>query len=283
MKNIISMILAALCLLLAGQAFAQVEVRVQPVRKEFLVGENVALQVKIENFTDRTISLVNSPGRSWLHFTVTRGGEHQPISPNVIPNFPRLEVPAGSSRTVTANLRPYYNLGRDGTYKVVATVRMPDMQTTYSSNRASFLLANGGTVRNFTVQSRGERLNMSVRLLRVGGKDCLFGQVINADSRVVLGACYMGQYLNFMQPRIVLDSAQNLHVLCQSTPEFFCYAIMDNRGNRRHYKVMKRTGGPVELVSSGGAIRAIGLPPSERPKSDDDMPIRSTAERPNRD
>ena len=42
MKNIISMILAALCLLLAGQAFAQVEVRVQPVRKEFLVGENVA-------------------------------------------------------------------------------------------------------------------------------------------------------------------------------------------------------------------------------------------------
>lgn len=283
MKNIISMILAALCLLLAGQAFAQVEVRVQPVRKEFLVGENVALQIKIENFTDRTVSLVNSPGRSWLHFTVTRGGEHQPISPNVIPNFPRLEVPAGSSRTVTANLRPYYNLGRDGTYKVVATVRMPDMQTTYSSNRASFLLANGGTVRNFTVQSRGERLNMSVRLLRVGGKDCLFGQVTNADSRVVLGACYMGQYLNFMQPRIVLDSAQNLHVLCQSTPEYFCYAIMDNRGNRRHYKVMKRTGGPVELVSSGGAIRAIGLVPYERPKSESDLPIRSTAERPNRD
>lgn len=282
MKNIISMILTALCLILAGQAAAQVEVRVQPVRKEFLVGENVALQVKIENFTDRTVSLVNSPGRSWLHFTVTRGGEHQPISPNVIPNFPRLEVPAGSSRTVTANLRPYYNLGRDGTYKVVATVRMPDMQTTYSSNRASFLLANGGTVRNFTVQSRGERLNMSVRLLRVGGKDCLFGQVTNVDSRVVLGACYMGQYLNFMQPRIVLDSAQNLHVLCQATPEYFCYSIMDNRGNRRHYKVMKRTGGPVELVSSGGAIRAIGLTPYERPKSAEDLPIRSTAERPNR-
>ena len=283
MKNIITIILAVFCMLLAGQAAAQVEVRIQPVRKEFVVGENVALQVKIENFTDRTVTFVNTTGRSWLHFTVTRGGEPQPISPNVIPNFPRLEVPAGSSRTVTANLRPYYNLGRDGDYKIVATVRMPDLRTTYSSNRASFLLSNGGTVKNFTVQSRDERLNMSVRLLRVGGKDCLFGQVVNADSRVVLGACYMGQFLNFMQPRIVLDSAQNLHVLCQATPEYFCYSIMDNRGNRRHYKVMKRTGGPVDLVSAAVGIRAIGLVPYERPKSPADGPIRTTAERPDRD
>ncbi|MBR3926797.1 MAG: hypothetical protein IKJ58_08530 [Akkermansia sp.] len=283
MKNIITLILAVCCLLLTGQAAAQVEVRVQPVRKEFLVGENVSLQVKIENFTDRTVSFNNIPGRSWLHFTVIRSGEAHPISPSAIPNFPRLEVPPGSSRVVTANLRPYYNLNRDGSYKVVATVRMPDMQTTYSSNRASFQLANGGTVRNFVVQSRGERLNLSVRLLRVGGKDCLFGQVANADTRVVLGACYMGQFLNFMQPRIVLDSRQNVHVLCQATPEYFCYSIMDNQGNRRHYQVMKRTGGPVDLVSASGGIRAIGLRPYERPTATSEGVIRTTADRPDRD
>ena len=72
MKNIITIVLAVFCLLLAGQAAAQVEVRIQPVRKEFLVGENVALQVKIENFTDRTVSFVNTTGRSWLHFTVAQ-------------------------------------------------------------------------------------------------------------------------------------------------------------------------------------------------------------------
>lgn len=282
MKNIVSILLVIICVLLTAPSQAQVEVRVQPIRKEFLVGENVALQVKIDNHTDQAVSLVNIPGRSWLHFTVSRSGESHPISPNVIPNFPKLVVPAGSSRTVTANLRPYYNLGRDGMYKVIATVRMPDMQTTYSSNRASFTLANGGTVRNFTVQSRGNRLNMSVRLLRVDGEDCLFGQVTNADSRVVLGACFMGKYLNFMQPRIVLDSAQNMHVLCQSTPEYFCYSIMDNQGNRRHYKVMKRTGGPVDLVSAGGSIRAIGLRPYERPTSTSDGVIRTTSDRPDR-
>lgn len=280
MKNIISIILAVFCLLISAQAMAQVEVRIQPDRKEFLLGENVAFNVRIDNYTDRNVTFVNIPGRSWLHFTLNRSGESHPITPALIPNFPKLMVPAGSSRVVKANLRPYYSLNRDGVYKVVATVRMPDMQTTYSSNRASFTLAHGGTVRNFTVQSRGERLTMSLRLLRVGEKDCLFGQVTNADSQSVLGACYMGQYLNFMKPRIVLDSAQNMHVLCQSTPEYFTYSKMDNRGKRVDYKVMKRTGGPVDLVSANGSIRAVGLVPYVRPKDTGSAPIFTTADRP---
>lgn len=280
MKHIINIILTAFCVLLTAQAIAQVEVRVQPQRREFLLGENVSLNVRIDNFTDRAVTFTNIPGRSWLHFTVTRSGEQHPISPKVIPNFPKLTVAAGSSRVVPVNLRPYFTFNRDGVYKVVATVRMPDMQNTYSSNRASFTLAQGGKVRSFTVQSRGNTLNMSVRLMRVDGKDCLFGQVVNADSQSVLGACYMGQFLNFMKPRVVLDSAQNLHVLCQSTPEYFTYSMMDNRGQRRDYKVMKRTGGPVDLVSSGGSIRAIGLRPYVRPTSTSEGVIHTTADRP---
>ncbi|MDO5473102.1 MAG: hypothetical protein Q4F35_07185 [Akkermansia sp.] len=282
MKNIITSMITALVLLVAGEALAQVEVRVQPIRKEFMVGENVSLQVKIDNFTDRPVTFTNIPGRSWLHFTITRSGESQPITPSDIPRFPKMTVPAGSSKVQQVNLRPYFNLNRDGIYRVVATVRMPDMETTYSSNRASVVLANGGTVKDFMIQSAGERLKVSVRLLRVGDKDCLFGQVVNADSRSVLGACYMGQYLNFMKPRIVLDSAQNLHVLCQSTPEYFTYSVMNNRGNRKDYKVMKRTGGPVDLVSAGGGLRVVGLRPYVRPTATSEGVIRSTSERPNR-
>lgn len=280
MKHIISIILAVFCLLISAEALAQVEVRIQPDRKEFMLGENIAFNVRIDNYTDRSVTFVNIPGRSWLHFTLTRSGESTPITPALIPNFPRLTVPAGSSRVVKANLRPYYTLNRDGAYRVVATVRMPDMQTTYSSNRSIFNLSHGGTVRNFTIQSRGSRLNMSLRLLRVDGKDCLFGQVKNADSHSVLGACFMGQFLNFMKPRVVLDSAQHMHVLCQSTPEYFTYSRMDPSGNRVDYKVMKRTGGPVDLVSAGGSIRAIGLAPYVRPKDPGTGPVYTTADRP---
>ena len=282
MKHIINTVLTVFCLLFTAQAIAQVEVRVHPQRRDFLLGENVALNVKIDNYTDRAVTFNNIPGRSWLHFTVTRNGESHPISPKVIPHFPKLTVEAGSSKVVPVSLSPYYSFNRDGVYKVVATVRMPDMQNTYSSNRASFTLANGGSVRNFTVQSRGNKLNMSVRLLRVDSKDCLFGQVVNADSHSVLGACYMGQFLNFMKPRVVLDSAQNMHVLCQSTPEYFTYSVMDNSGKRRDYKVMKRTGGPVDLVSSGAGIRVIGLRPYERPSSTSEGVIHTTADRPGR-
>lgn len=278
MKNITRFILAVFCLLLSAQALAQVEVRMQPERRDFLLGENVALNVRIDNFTDRSVTFENIPGRSWLHFTVTRSGESYPISPNVIPNFPKLTVPPGSSRTQQVNLRPYFTFNRDGVYKVTATVRMPDMKTTYSSNRASFTLANGGKVRNFTVEVRGERLDMSVRLLRIDGKDCLFGQVVNADTHAVVGACFMGRYLNFMQPRVVLDSARNVHVLCQSTPEYFTYSVMDTKGIRRSYTVMKRVGGPVDLVSTARGITAVGLTPYTPPTKESGY--RKTSERP---
>lgn len=281
MKHIIRLILTVFCMLFVAEATAQVEVRLKADRREFLLGENVRLHVRIDNFTDSAVSFVNIPGRSWLHFTVTRGGESQPISPAVIPNFPKLVVPAGSSRTQVVDLRPYFTFNREGSYKVIATVRMPDMQTTYSSNRASFVLANGGTVRNFTVQSQGDRLNMSLKLLRVNDKDRLFGQVVDADTRIVLGACDMGQYLNFMKPRVILDSAQHMHVLCQSTPEYFTYSRMNNRGQRVDFKIMKRTGGPVDLVSTGNGIRPIGLTPYVRPSSTAEGVIRTTSDRPN--
>lgn len=280
MKHIIRFILTVFCMLFVAEATAQVEVRLKAERREFLLGENVRLHVRIDNHTDSAVSFVNTPERSWLHFTVTRNGESYPISPRVIPNFPKLVVPSGSSRTQVVDLRPYFTFNRDGSYKVIATVRMPDMQTTYSSNRTSFVLANGGTMRNFTVQARGDRLNMSLRLLRVDGKDRLFGQVVNADSRAVLGACDMGQFLNFMKPRVILDSAQHMHVLCQSTPEYFTYSRMDNRGRRVDYKVMKRSGGPVDLVSTGGGIRLIGLTPYVRPTSTSEGVIRTTSDRP---
>lgn len=281
MKHIITLLLAALCLILTGQSIAQVEVRLDPVRREFLLGEPPALKLTLINHTDKAISFSNTPGRNWLNFTITRSGEAYPISPNALPRFPKLTLNPGSRITRQINLSEFYSFNRDGAYKAVATVRMPDMQTTYSSNRSAFTLAHGGTIKTFTIQSRGKRLKLAVKLLRVDGKDCLFGQSVNADSNTVLGACYMGTYLNFMQPRIMLDGAQNLHVLCQSTPEYFTYSTMSPAGTRRSYKVMKRSGGPVDLVSTGSGIRTVGLTPYVKPTPESEGIIHSTTDRPN--
>ena len=90
--------------------------------------------------------------------------------------------------------------------------------------------------------------------------------MVNADSGAVVGACYMGQFLNFMNPRIMMDRSQNLHVLCQSTPTYFTYSVMGTDGARKSYQVYQRTGGPVELITTGNGIRPIGLSPASQPK-----------------
>ncbi len=281
MKHITTLFLTTLLLLLgfAGQAPAQLDVRLTPLRQEYLLGESVALKLTLTNHTDRSIVLDNLPGRPWLTFTITQSGSNNTISPKVIPRFPRTELTPGAKRSFQVDLNPYFHFNVANSYKAIASVRMPDMQTAHSSNRAAFTLSFGGNVNSFTVQAGGRTLQMCVKLMRVGEKDHLFGQVLDNDSRTVLGACAVGPYLNFMKPRVMLDGAQNLHILCQSTPNLFSYCVMGTNGKRISHQTLTRTSGPVDLVSTGGGIRAIGLKKYVRPKPEEEG-VRNASERP---
>ncbi len=282
MKHITTLLLTTFLLLLtlAGQATAQLDVRLTPIRKEFLLGENVSLKLTMTNHTDRSIVLENMPGRPWLTFTITQSGSSSTISPTAIPHFPKTTLSPGSSRSFQVNLKPYFHFNTANTYKAIASVRMPDMKTAYSSNRAGFTLSFGGNVSSFTVQAGGKTLQMCVKLMRVGDKDHLFGQVLDNDSRTVLGACAVGPYLNFMKPLIMLDRAQNLHILCQSTPNLFSYCVMGTNGKRLEHRTLIRTAGPVDLVSTGGGIRLVGLKQYVRPNPEEEG-VHSASERPN--
>ncbi len=280
MKHIIPLLLALACLLLGSQAAAQIDVRLDPIRKEFLLGENIALKLTLTNRTDRPLVLNNIPGRCWLSFTVTQSGDNNPISPKAIPKFPKLELAPGAKRSFQVNLRPFYRFNRANNYKAIATVRMPDMQTTHSSNRASFALSFGGNISSYAVQARGQNLQMCVKLMHVGNSDYIFGQVLNNNTREAMGACVVGKYLRFMKPIAMLDSAQNLHILCQSTPELFSYAVMGTDGRRQKHQVYKRASGRVDLVSMSGGVRPVGLVPYV-PPTKDDQNYHDAAELPN--
>lgn len=245
-----------------AQCLAQIDVRLEPVRREYLLGETAAVRLIITNYTDSPVQLSGTPERSWLYLSVTRSGASStPLSPVHPPRFPDIKVMPGSRRAYTFELQPLYRLNYEGLYRISATLRMPDQHTTYTSNSVSISMSPGATVRSFTVQVRGQRLQMNVKMLAMEGKTMLFGQVVNPDTRIALGACMLAQYLNFMEPRVLLDRAQNLHVLCQSTAEFYTYAVMDTNGARRELKLYKRAGGPVDLVSTGSGIRTVGLAP----------------------
>lgn len=277
MKQILNLLLVLACLL--SSAFAQLELRLEPVRHDFILGEHVALKLTIINRSDSTISLVNRPMRPWLNFTVSMRGEATPVSAFARPRFPDLTITPGSTRSFQADLKTFYRLDVSGSYGAVATIRMPDGVTTCSSNRALFALISGGNVRSFKIRAGGKNLETSVRLAVIDKHGNLFGQVTDTDSKRVLGACFLARYLNFMQPRIMLDAAQNLHVLCQSSPDFYTYAVMNTRGERSHYQLYRRVGGPVDLISTGKGVSPVGVAPYVKPKAGD-RNIHRTSDRP---
>lgn len=261
MKNIISFLCCFVLLLLVSPVWGQVDVRVEPVRSTMLLGENVSVKVTFVNYTDAKITLDNSPEHQWLVFSVHEAGQAHDMNPLARARFPKLVLSPGSRKSFEVNLSPYFNFQRANNYQVVATVVMPDGVTTYSSRRAPFLLSAGSEVRAFRVQMRGHWMKISVRMLMLKQKTCLFGQVYDLDANRVVGACYLGQHLNFQQPSIMLDAAQNLHCLVQSTPVYFTYSVMDTHGRRSSCKIMQRSGGPVMLSGSGRGITPQGVVP----------------------
>ncbi len=259
--------------------FAQLDVRVAAEGREYMLGEDVKLRLMITNRTDAPVSLVNTPGRCWLFLNVMRRGDVSNIAPSATPRYPNLTLSPGAHKEFTISLSPAYKIRQAGIYRVTATLRLPDMSTVYTSNAALFNVGAGATVQSFRVQARGQRLVLSLRSMMVGDKSILYGQVMDADTRAVLGACRMGEYLNFMQPRVMLDAAQNLHMLCQSTPKYFTYAVMNTFGQLRGRKIMRQVGGPVDLVGSGKGIRCVGVAPYVKPKGERSQ-YHSATERP---
>lgn len=266
MKKLLSLLLPLLCLLLCHPACAQIELRLAPVRHDFVTGEGVALNLTITNQTDATINLDNLSGRPWLNIMVYRSGQEMPVAPIAIARYPKLTLSPGAKRAFQINLKDSYKLDTGGSYRAVATIRDPFSSNTYSSNRAMFALINGGNVRSFQIQAHGRRLEMRVVLANVGGNDNLFGQVVDKDTNRVVGACFLGRFLNFMRPIVKMDAAQNVHVVCQSSPEIFTYAIMNTRGDRSHYQLYTRTGGTVDLVGGGKGLMPVGITPYVRKK-----------------
>ena len=220
MNRIIHKILVSLIFLsglwYATPVYAQLEVRLEPTRRDFVAGENVQLVLTMINHTDSSIALTNTPGRCWLHMEINRQGDNISVAPSAVPRYPNQTITPGSRRACRLELKDYFNLDREGTYRVRVVLRMPDMQTVYSSNVAIFNITSGGEVSSFQIQARGQRLKVSVRNIIVNEKNVLFGQVRNIDSNKVIGACPMAQYLSFMKPIVKLDRAQNLHLLCPS-------------------------------------------------------------------
>lgn len=280
MKQYLLILLGLLSVLVCPQAAAQIEMRMTPVRSNYVAGESVSFDLTLVNQTDATIAMKNTPGRPWLNVQLYSRGRGLPLAPIATPKFPDTTITPGSTRTFRLSTKNFYHLGTTGSFYAIATIRMPDGRYTYSSNRSHFVMENGSELRSFKIQARGKRLELSLRMAQIEQQLWLFGQVRDIDTKRVLNTCVLAQYLNFIKPVVLLDAAQNMHVLCQSTPKIYTYAVMNTKGDRASHKLFNRVGGSmVDLISTGRGIQPVGLTPYVEPKPGEKN-IRKASDRP---
>ena len=224
-------------------ARAQVSVDVAMDQEEFLPGESIPVAVHVTNHSGQTIHLGDD--NAWLSFFVESDdgfGVSKKSDPVVIGPFD-----LGSSEVATkhVDLAPYFNMTRDGRYKVTATVHIKDWNTDITSGPQNFNVIQGAEIwsqvfgvpnsstPNSPPQVRKYTL-LQANYLRYQLR--LYLQITDQSGNVVK-VLAIGPMISFGQPEAQLDPSSNLHILYQNGAASFAYAVIDPNGKMTQHEI----------------------------------------------
>ncbi len=278
MKTILRYILILLLIMLPV-AEAQIEVRIQPDRRNYLRGEQILMNLYLRNNTDQTVVLSNKPGRPWLHINARSKSYPTGVPRAILAKFPTVTISSGSTVAYKLDLSPAFRFDKSDIYTVSATIRMPDGGSTYSTPITTFNLNEGFSFKKFNLSNRGRSIELHAKTMNVHNSPALFGQAIDKNSRIVISSSFLGKYLSYMKPIFLLDGKQHMHVFFQSTPKYYIYAVVAPNGKKTVHEVYRRTRGPLDLIAIQGKIRVLGAAPYKALPADTNK-IRSASDRP---
>ncbi len=259
MKRILSYLF--LLFVVSLPALAQLFVRMEPIKKQFISGEPVQMRLTISNNTGRPIKLQGTDRVSWLDIHLENNDGSVPLPQSRFANFPPLSIPAGKQVSRLINLRHFYDLSRDGSYKAVALVHSPDRRSSYSSSKQLFSIVSGMPIWSQVAMPQGQRpCKYAVLSMTNRQRNHLYIQVRDAETGVPLNATNVGEWLSFFDPVCRVDAHGSLHTLFMATPTIFGYAIVNPNGVRKSLQYYKRISGtlPTLVYFPNGSVRVSG-------------------------
>ncbi|MEG2809383.1 MAG: hypothetical protein RR889_01910, partial [Akkermansia sp.] len=230
-----------LLLSMALPAMSQLMVSMEPTKKQFVNGEPMTMRLTISNNTGKSIKLSGTDTIPWLDIHVERNEGSEALPQTRFANFPNVQIPPGKSVSRRIDLRYFYDFSRDGYYKAIAVVRPPNMRNVYASTRALFSVVSGMPIWSETIATRNNmRCKYSVCGLLEQKKQRMFVQVKDGTSGASINTVGVGEWLSFIKPLCRVDSQTNLHVLFLTTPNIYCQAIVNPKGERVSLNYFKR-------------------------------------------
>lgn len=275
--------IVALCA--ATQAHAQVAVRLQMEKSNYLVGEPVSATLSITNHAGRQLVLSGDRVQSWLNFQLSVSGRAVPPARKI--NYKPVVIPAGRTVARRVVLSAGYALGRMGNYTCNASVKMPGPATNgFTSNRVHFTVASGRTVwlqRAGMPKAPGEiREYRLITFTDNRGLD-LYAEVTSKNTGRRIATLPLGKILTFRKPTATLDGANNMHALYQVKPNIFAHTAISPNGRILSSSFHKRgaTGDPRLTTFANGSVHvAGGVPYKPEAEAAQRRKIHNISERP---
>ncbi|MCP5537504.1 MAG: hypothetical protein H7A51_14885 [Akkermansiaceae bacterium] len=267
------------------QAGAQVAVRLQMNKSNYILNEPVTATVHITNHSGRQLVLRTENSRPWLNFHITSSGRVIPIARQV--NYGNVVIPSGQTVARNVSLNVSYALGSMGNYTCQAVVNMPGLtRNGFTSNRAHFTVTNGRTVwvqRAGIPKAPGEIREYQLMTFTGNRAMELFAHVSSSNRGQNIATIPLGKILTFHRPTGTLDRDNNMHAIYQVKPDLFGHTCITPNGQVKFTSYHKRgASGDPRLVDLGdGVVRvAGGVPYSAEAEAEQERKIHNISERP---
>lgn len=222
----------ALFFLMATPAMAQVKLGFKVEPTVALQYERVGAELTIQNNADRPMDS-SSNGNCRVSYIVRRADGSMLSAKDGIPPMSVL-VPPARTLTFADALSQRYDLGPVGAYTIQARVEMGDY--IFSSEKRYVDIVPGTEIESLDAQTeQGERKYM-LRLVNRDKHDRIFLRI--DDNRVCYGVFDLGRIVRMSSPEMKVDAAGAVHILHQSSPHEYSYAVFKPDGTRvstEHY------------------------------------------------
>jgi len=274
----ISLPILGLTLLTSFSASAQVAVDVVLEQEQFLPCESLPVAVRITNRSGQPLHLGAEP--DWLTFSVETTGGSVVVRKSSVPVQGEFDVGSSQMATKRVDLAPYFDLTRQGGYRVTATLRIKDWNVAIPSPSQSFNVIDGAKLwsQTFGLPTTAEATNHIPEVRKYTLEEAnylrsqlrMYVQVSDESEARIFKVRAIGPMVSFSQPEAQLDRLSRLHVIYQSGARIFTYSVINPDGDiirQEIYDYLKTR--PRLRVDDDGKITVLGgvrrVKPSDMP------------------
>jgi hypothetical protein len=206
-------------------------------QEQFLSKEKLTVIVRVTNLSGQTLELGQE--EDWLTFSVESRENlsvHRLGQPPVGGEF---TLDSSRTGTIRVDVSPYFDIPNPGRYRVSAAVKIPQWNSTLSSDPISFEIIRGTSLREleFGVPPRPGALpgppEVRKYILQQASylkKPKLYLRISDVAGSHVFGVLLVGDLVSWGRPEIQLDKFSNAHILHQNGARSFNYCVVHPDG-----------------------------------------------------